>query len=455
MSKKLTTEEFIKKAKSVHGNKYDYSKVEYANSKTKVSIICPEHGEFWQTPTSHLNGCDCPMCANIKRGETFIIDKDEFIKRVIKKHGDRYVYNKIDYTKANNLIIVVCKKHGEFRIPAYRFISGEGCPKCAQEKRIESCHTRKTTESFVNEIKEKFGNRVNCDEIVYVNANTPVIITDNKLNIRYEISPTKLLTRGLLKRPKITKEEFIKKAKEVHNNKYDYSKVDYINLNTKVCIICPEHGEFWQKPKDHLLGYECIECGHNKSHLKLKKDKCDFVEKANKIHGNFFTYDNFDYLNYHAKSSITCPIHGDFQQSPAKHLEGHGCPKCNESHLEREVRLYLENKNIKFTQEFKPIWLKNGKGFQRVDFLINGTKYLIECQGIQHFIKPNYNYSINVNKIIELDKRKNRLAHENGYVILYYTSTDNIKYKDNNLIYTNNIFTNMDDIFEIVSEEGS
>lgn len=453
MSKKLTTKEFIEKARKIHGDKYNYSKVEYVNSKTKVCIICPEHGEFWQTPTAHLNGQGCPKCANIKRGKTFMIDTEEFVKRVIKKYGNTYNYDKIKYINSQTPIIIGCKKHGDFKIPAYRFMYGDGCPDCSNERRRLCNHTRKTTESFINEIKEIFGNRINYNEIVYINANTPVIITDNKLGIRYKITPTKLMTRGLLKKVKLSKEDFIKKAKDIHSDKYDYSKVDYVNANTKVCIICPEHGEFWQTPHSHLHGYGCIKCGYIKRASNLTKDKINFINEANIIHGNFFNYDNFNYVNYYTKSLITCPIHGDFLQSPAKHLIGHGCPICNESHLEREVRLFLENKNIKFTQEFKPDWLKNGKGVQRIDFLINGTKYLIECQGIQHFIKPNFKYSVNSDEIIELDKRKNKLATKNGYIILYYTTKDNIKYKDTNPIYTNNIFTDLDKLFkEIIND---
>lgn len=450
MSKRLTTEEFVKKAKQIHGNKYDYSKVEYVNANTKVCIICPEHGEFWQTPYSHVNGRGCPQCANIKRGETFKISDKEFIKRVIKKHGDKYDYSNVNYIDSITPVIVNCKKHGEFKIAAYRLISGEGCPHCANEKRKLSNHTKKTTEVFINEIKELFGDRVNCDEIVYINANTPVIITDNELGLRYKITPTKLLTRGLLKKIKQSKESFIEKAKQIHGDKYDYSKVEYINTQTKVCIICPEHGEFWQTPHNHLLGYECEQCGYNKIKSKLIKDKTDFINSANKVHGGFFDYSHFNYVNYNTKSLITCPEHGDFLQTPAKHLMGHGCPICNESHLEREVRLYMENKKIDYTTQFKPVWLKNGKGIQRVDFLINNTKYLIECQGIQHFIRPNLKYNINTEQIIELDKRKYRLSNENGYVILYYTTKDNIKYKNNNSIYTNNIFTDLDELFNVI-----
>ena len=92
MSKKKTTEEFIKEAKEKHGNKYDYSKVEYINNHTKVCIICPEHGEFWQFPQDHLKGRGCICCAGVKKLTT-----SDFIEQAKKIHGDKYDYSKVIY----------------------------------------------------------------------------------------------------------------------------------------------------------------------------------------------------------------------------------------------------------------------------------------------------------------------------------------------------------------------
>lgn len=445
MSKKLTTEEFIEKAKTVHCDKYVYSKVEYINTQTKVCITCPEHGDFWQTPSSHLQGQGCPECGNIKRGETFKITNNEFIGRAIKKHGDKYEYDKTEYIDSVTPVTIKCKKHGYFEMIPHRFIQGNGCPECAHEKRYVSVNRNKTTDDFILELKDKFGDDIDYGEIVYVNAKTPVWITDKKLNKRYQITPTHLLTRGLKKEFKSTQDDFIEKAKKIHRNKYTYLKVEYINNTTPVCIICPEHGDFWQKPTNHLKGYGCPKCGCKSGSDKLKLTKNVFINKANEIHGNFYNYDDFIYVNFHTKSNITCPIHGDFEQTPAKHLEGHGCPKCNESNLERDVRLFLEKNNIPYIQEFTDDWLKNGKGKQRFDFLIKNTNYLIECQGIQHFVNANFKYKGNVNKIIERDERKYNLALKHGYKVFYYTAKDNAKYKNISHIYQT-IYTNLYDM---------
>ena len=103
MSKRKSNDEFIREAQSIHHNKYDYSKVEYANNKTKVCIICPEHGEFWQTPSDHLNGKGCPQCARNVR-----CDKDTFIEKAKYIHNDRYDYSKVEYVNAHTKVCIIC-----------------------------------------------------------------------------------------------------------------------------------------------------------------------------------------------------------------------------------------------------------------------------------------------------------------------------------------------------------
>ena len=111
---KLTKEKFIERAKEVHGNKYDYSKVEYINSQTKVCVICPKHGEFWQKPNSHLLGYGCNKCAIEKRSKLITKTTDSFIERAKKLHGDKYDYSKVDYKGKDMNVCIICPKHGIF-----------------------------------------------------------------------------------------------------------------------------------------------------------------------------------------------------------------------------------------------------------------------------------------------------------------------------------------------------
>ena len=166
---------------------------------------------------------------------------------------------------------------------------------------------------------------------------------------------------------------FIKKSNEKHHNKYDYSKVNYINSETKVCIICPEHGEFWQ--------------------------------------------------------------------TPYKHISGQGCGRCRQSHLEREVRLFLQNKKIDFKEQKMFSWL----GLKRLDFYLTNYNIAIECQGIQHF-KPIDDFG-GKKAFIELkmrDKTKRDLCQKHNINLLYF-SHENIKFP-----YV--VYTDINILFEKIKE---
>lgn len=124
-----TTEQFIEEARQIHGDKYDYSKVVYLNNRTKICIICPEHGEFMQTPANHLKGQGCPFCVgNVK------LTTEDFIQRARKVHGDKYDYSKVNYIKNSTKVCIICTEHGEFLQSTTRHLRGAGCPFCAGNK---------------------------------------------------------------------------------------------------------------------------------------------------------------------------------------------------------------------------------------------------------------------------------------------------------------------------------
>ena len=234
--KKLTTEEFIAKAKKTHGDKYDYSKVKYANNKTKVCIICPEHGEFWQTPHNHLVGQNCPQCTNnnLKKNTT------DFIKQAVEIHSDKYDYSKVEYIKNSEKVCIICPKHGEFWQTPKRHLAGDGCPICRVNK-------------------------------------------------------------------KLTTEEFIAKAKKTHGDKYDYSRVEYVNARTKICIICPEHGEFWQTPHSHICGDGCPNCriSHLENEVKTMLDENNIVYEYQK-HFSWLGKQSLDFYIPSRNIAIEC-----------------------------------------------------------------------------------------------------------------------------------------------------
>lgn len=131
MPRRLTKEEWVEKAKSKFGDKYDYSKVEYINSKTKVCIICSTHGEFWQTANDHLQGYECPKCKNEYKPTT-----EEWIERAKKVHGEEYDYSKVEYIRAKTKVCIICPIHGKFWQSPLNHVFGKcKCPQCNSNKR--------------------------------------------------------------------------------------------------------------------------------------------------------------------------------------------------------------------------------------------------------------------------------------------------------------------------------
>jgi len=295
-----------------------------------------------------------------------------FIEEAKRIHGDRYDYSKVDYERCNIKICIICPKHGEFWQTPHMHLQGQGCKKCSVSK--QACNV----------------------------------------------------------------EDFVKKAKRIHGDKYDYSKVDYMNSHTKICIICPKHREFWQTPNDHLNGKGCKKCGSESSSLLRKKTTEEFIVKAKIIHGDRYDYSKVEYKGCFEKICIICPKHGEFWQTPNSHLNGQGCPICRESKMETMVRDILVKNNINFIQEKKFDWL----GLQSLDFYLPDYKLAIECQGVQHF-KPVSFGSKKVNKyeMLELvknrDKKKKELCKLNDINIIYFSTevcANNIVKDENNLI---------------------
>ena len=156
MGRRLTTESFIEKAKEIHGDKYDYSKVNYVNSRTNICIICPKHGEFWQRPDLHLDKHGCPLCGFESTADYNRLNTDEFIKKAREIHGDKYDYSKVDYKDSKTKVCIICPEHGEFWQKPNDHLSRKfGCHKCGWIK--EGLNLRKgSTKQVINKyIAEK------------------------------------------------------------------------------------------------------------------------------------------------------------------------------------------------------------------------------------------------------------------------------------------------------------
>ena len=263
MPKRKTKEEFIKEATENHKDKYDYSKVDYVNNKTKVCIICPEHGEFWQEAKNHLRGIGCPKCSIEKLTGT----TDKFIAKAKEVHVNKYDYSKVKYVRSNVKVCIICPEHGEFWQTPNKHLSGCGCPKCGNDKIRESLTLSR--EDFIKKACKIHGDKYDYSKVEYVNARTKVCIICPDHGEFWQTPDVHTQGYGCPKCGGVyvpTTEEWITSARKVHGNNYNYSKVHYVNCMSKVCIICPEHGEFEQAPYAHLNGNGCPKC--NLSHLE-------------------------------------------------------------------------------------------------------------------------------------------------------------------------------------------
>lgn len=178
----------------------------------------------------------------------------------------------------------------------------------------------------------------------------------------------------------IRKDIFIKKVKNLHNDFYDYSIVNYSNNYSKIKIICPIHGIFEQTPKQHLRGHGCKKC---KGKKVLSTE--DFVNESSKKHNNFYDYSNVNYKTSHIKVKINCPIHGIFEQKPNNHLHGQGCPKCNGG-VSDTKKSWTKKANIIHNNNFD---------YSDVNYINSETKVAIKCKKCKNIFMQRPGLHIN------------------------------------------------------------
>jgi len=301
---------------------------------------------------------------------------NEFNEKANKTHNYFYDYSLVNYIKSNQHIKIICPKHGVFEQTPNNHLSNKGCPKCIG--------MNKTTEEFISEAKLVHVDKYDYSKVNYINSYNKVKIIC-PIHGNFEQLPfNHLHNNGCVKcsgKNKPTNEEFIGKAKLIHGDKYDYSKVIYINNRSKIKIICEKHGVFEQTPDNHVHKNKgCPKCvGRNKTTE-------EFIINAKAIHNNYFDYSLVDYKTSHSKIKIICLKHGVFKQDPSAHLQGQGCPICKESMGERDIRNYLTNNSIYFIRNKRFSDCKDKKPLP-FDFYLPSYNICIEFDGEQHY-KP-------------------------------------------------------------------
>lgn len=161
--RRLTNEEFVKKAKKVHGEQYDYSQAKYEHARKKITIICRYHGKFEQLSANHLLGQGCVKCSYISRSNKRRKSKEQFIGEAIKIHGGEYDYSQVVYKNSRTKVKIICSKHGGFFQVPYSHLKGHRCRKCHP-----SCMSNKI--EFIKKAHKIHKNKYNYSEVIYRNS---------------------------------------------------------------------------------------------------------------------------------------------------------------------------------------------------------------------------------------------------------------------------------------------
>jgi len=332
---------FIKRSRKIHKDLYNYSKTIYINPKTKVEIICPTHGSFWQLPYHHMRGHGCKHCSH----RAPLTTKD-FIERSKIKHNNKYDYSNSDYKSQKLKVKINCPTHGQFEQYPNHHMRGRGCQAC------QTAFNIKDTKDFIKKAHKIQGYEYDYSKAIFKDNKTKIKIICKKHGIfriiaSLHLKGTKCGKCHLEKLGKsriISKKDFIERAKKIHGNRYDYSKYKHKKGTQKVCIICTKHGEFQQRVCHHLDGIGCPLCVASKGELAIEKflteNKIKFIPQ---------------YKNKKCRDKNVLPF--DFylpQQNICIEYDG-------EQHFKENVFKDLDLKSVKHHDKIKTNFCKNNK----------------------------------------------------------------------------------------------
>ena len=345
----IKTNKFITKAIASHGDRFCYDKVDYRDAKTKVIIGCPDHGDFLQTPDAHVRGQGCPACGKINRAVSKRnTSSSQFVPTATALHNGRYNYDQVNYTGVYNKVSIVCVVHGAFEQSPANHLAGNGCPKCANISRIET--KRDTLDEFIKKANAVHNTKYGYDKVIVGSPNEKVIIECpihgefTKLRSKHiggEGCPTCGIATGSDKH-RLSLDEFTEKSRKAHGDLYDYSKSVYVSYHDLVCIVCSQHGDFFQSPSNHFAGQGCPKCGVKaRSGPRITND--EFIQRVAKVHDGKYDYSMVNYTGSHNYVDVICKTHGRFSIMATNHLSGKGCNKCARirSSGERAVYEYI------------------------------------------------------------------------------------------------------------------
>lgn len=311
---KYTTQQLIQQFKKTHGDRYDYSLVEYVRSTEKVTIICRKHGAFEQLPNMHRKGQGCAACMYDGKRSTL----SDILIKFKEAHGDRYDYSLVKYKNIDTKVNIICKEHGIFRQSPYHHQRGNGCPKCIGRN--------KTQEEVIELFREAHGAKYDYSLVEFKRILSKVKIVCREHGPFYQVVQNHIAGQGC---PKcggtfpLTVGEALSRFQNAHGDKYTYNMDNFHSLSSKIEITCPVHGDFEQQAFLHAGGSGCHKCAGT-----YQFTTGEIIEQFREAHGDKYRYEKVDYQGAFSAVEIICPVHGSFFQAAKTHKSGSGCPDC-------------------------------------------------------------------------------------------------------------------------------
>jgi len=387
LQRRLSQDDVLDRFREVHGETYDYSLVEYTVSQENVTIICKKHGPFEQLTHVHANGAGCPKCSRISAGLKRRLTINDVLERFREAHGERFDYSEFVFRSDRAKATIICREHGPFeQSPADHWTSVHGCARCAGRNQ--------TTEGMIEQFRATHGDRYDYSDFAYRGnkVHSTIICSDHG---PFEQVPHAHRSGhgcpqcGILKiadKRRLSNEEILQKFREVHGDRYDYSRVEYSGNSIKVTIVCHEHGAFEQSPGNHAHKSRpqgCPKCGRILLSEKGKLNPEQVLERFEKVHGNTYDYSRVEYTGTQNNVTIVCEKHGPFEQAPNNHLAGQGCPDCGRISLSEKSTHTQEQVIGKFREIHGDTY-----DYSRVEYSGNSIKVTIVCHEHGPFEQP-------------------------------------------------------------------
>ena len=458
MVRRYTTDEWVAKAVSVHGDRYDYSRVDYKGADVEVIIGCEDHGWFGQLPRVHANmGGHCQECMELQRAKKRRLTTAQFITRAREIHGNKYDYSRTIYRSAKERIIIGCRECGKWydsQTPSNHThkIKPRGCPDCGRKK----AHANRSPESyhldplisqdeFILRVNAILGHSIDtsmtkftgvkndveirclrCDIVYCQRASRLLIGQMGCQNCRYErYSETRMMTTF----------EWITRAREKHGNDFDYSEVEYTGKENPVIVTCNTcETRFHPQASVHLSGLgSCPGCRYVKTAESRRIPMSEVLERCIEVHGTKYEYpwDESQYKSTNQKMPIVCKEHGMFPMRPSHHYDrGQGCIKClkkTQTKLYDHLVSIFPDESIEFDFKHPDLRFTKTKRAMELDIWIPELKLAFEYQGEWHFME---HWSVNsgstrssLTDIQSRDEEKRVACRRNGITLIEFDFT--------------------------------